>query len=698
MSTSLPVHGRGSATNPPNRFVPLYREAVAGWTEEDDPAPRTRFFKDASRTVLNTNDSPDIPFTYSVNPYRGCEHGCSYCLLGDTPILMGGGSYRRLADVRVGDVIYGTVRVGWYRRYVLTDVRAHWSTARPAYRLNLADGTTLVAGPDHRFLTERGWKYVTRADGPGQRPFLTPNNKLMGTGAFARSPEATDDYRRGYLCGMIRGDGLVGEYHYPGRRRACDDMYQFRVALIDDEALDRTEQYLGHFGVATRRFVFQRALPTRNELRGIRTSARAAVDRVKALIAWPDQPTSGWATGFLAGLFDAEGSFSEGILRISNTCPEIIARTRAACESFGFDLGMTTVERGRAKPIYALHLRGGLSECLRFLHTTGPAIRRKQSIVGQAVKGSVDLRVVSVEPLGIKLPLYDITTGTGDFIANGVISHNCYARPTHEWLGLSPGLDFESQIFVKEDAPELLHKELSSPKWVPQPVSMSGVTDPYQPVERRLQLTRRCLEVFAEFRNPVGIVTKSALVCRDRDLLSELARYQSAHVFLSITTLDPELARVMEPRAATPAARLRALRELTEAGVPVGVLVAPVIPGLTDHEAPAILKAAHEAGARMAGYVTLRLPFGMKDLFADWLGHHFPERKERVLGRLRAVRGGKLNDSTFGRRMRGAGEWADVFSRLFKLHRDRLGLDGRGMDLSAAHFTTGRPRQGTLFD
>jgi DNA repair photolyase len=229
-------------------------------------------------------------------------------------------------------------------------------------------------------------------------------------------------------------------------------------------------------------------------------------------------------------------------------------------------------------------------------------------------------------------------------------------------------------------------------------VSISGVTDPYQPVERRLRLTRRCLEVFAEFRNPVGIVTKSALVSRDRDLLGELARYQAANVFLSITTLDPDLARVMEPRAATPAARLRTLRELTDAGVPVGVLVAPVIPGLTDHEAPAILTAAADAGARTAGYVTLRLPFVVKDLFADWLGRHFPEKKERVLGRLRAARGGKLNDATFGRRMRGEGEWADVFSRMFKLHRRRIGLTDHGMELSAAHFTSGRPRQGSLFE
>jgi DNA repair photolyase len=352
MSTTEPIRGRGSAANPPNRFLPLYRESIPGWTEEEDPAPRTRFFRDDARTALATNNSPDIPFTYSLNPYRGCEHGCCYC----------------------------------------------------------------------------------------------------------------------------------------------------------------------------------------------------------------------------------------------------------------------------------------------------------------------------------------------------------YARPGHEFLGLSAGLDFETQIFVKEDAPELLRAELSSPKWVPQTVSISGVTDAYQPVERRLELTRRCLKVFAEFRNPVGIVTKNALVARDKDILGALGKYDAAAVFLSITTLDPELSRVMEPRASIPEARLRAIRELTAAGVPTGILMAPVIPGLTDHEAPAILKAAAAAGARTAGYVPLRLPFAVKDLFADWLARHYPQRKDRVLGRVRDIRGGKLNDSTFGRRMRGEGEWSDVFARLFKLHRQRVGMSARGPELSAAHFTNGRPQQGQLFE
>jgi DNA repair photolyase len=699
MSTSLPIHGRGASSNPPNRFIPLYRESIPGWTEEEDPAPRTRFFKDTSRTVIATNDSPDVGFTHSLNPYRGCEHGCCYCLSGDTPILMGDGSSRPLRRLRVGDVIYGTVRRGWYRRYVHTTVLGHWQVVKPAYRVRLGDGRSLITGPDHRFLTERGWKFVTgRMGGNGQRPYLTANNKLMGMSAFTPPPVVDDDYRKGYLCGMIRGDGWLASYSYSGRRRGKDEMHQFRLALADAEGLARTADYLRHFQIPTREFLFQKPLANRRQIDGIRTYCREAVDEVRDLVSWPRTPSDSWRKGLLAGIFDAEGSFSDGILRISNTCREIIRHIQDACSCFGFDVAVATFAGRRAKPIQTLHVRGGLGESLRFLHTAGPAIVRKQSILGQSVKSSADLRVASVEPLEVELPLFDITTGTGDFIADGVVSHNCFARPFHEHLELSAGLDFESQIFVKEDAPELLRKELMSPKWVPQFVAMSGVTDPYQPIERRLELTRRCLQVFLEFRNPVGIVTKSALVARDRDLLGELSRYQAAAVYMSITTLDPELARKMEPRAATPTARLRTVRELTDAGVPVGVLVAPVIPGLTDHEAPAILEASAAAGAVTAGFVPLRLPFAVKDLFVAWLEQQYPQRKERVLTRLRDLRGGKLYDSRWGVRMRGEGEWADVFAAMFELHRRRVGMADEGPELSAAHFTNGRPRQGELFE
>jgi DNA repair photolyase len=274
----------------------------------------------------------------------------------------------------------------------------------------------------------------------------------------------------------------------------------------------------------------------------------------------------------------------------------------------------------------------------------------------------------------------------------------CYARPTHEYLGFSAGLDFESRIMVKEDAPALLRRELSSPRWQPQPLGVSGVTDPYQPVERRLRLTRRCLEVLAEFRNPVAVITKSHLVTRDLDLLGELAQYQAAVVFVSVTSLDGSLARVLEPRATQPAGRLAALEELSRAGVPAGVMVAPVIPGLTDHELPAILTAARQAGALYAGYTTLRLPLGVAGLFERWLEQHFPDKKEKVLGRIRSLRGGKLNEPRFGTRMRGEGPYAQLLRDLFAVGLRQAGFPGGGPELSVAAFRRPGGTQRLLFE
>ena len=316
----------------------------------------------------------------------------------------------------------------------------------------------------------------------------------------------------------------------------------------------------------------------------------------------------------------------------------------------------------------------------------------------------------------------------------------CYARPTHEYLGFSAGLDFESRIMVKENAPELLRRELASPKWrpqvlafsgvtdcyqpverklkltrrclevlaefrnpvavvtknhlvtrdidvlIPQVLAFSGVTDCYQPVERKLKLTRRCLEVLAEFRNPVGVVTKNHLVTRDIDVLGELARHQAAAVFMSLTTLDSSLTPKLEPRASLPNHRLGAIEALRGAGVPVGVLLAPMIPGLNDHEIPSLLNAAAKAGAQFAGYVVLRLPFGLGNLFEEWLTQHFPERKEKILNRIRALRGGRLNDPNFGSRMRGEGSLADQIEALFLVSCRKAGFGHRRPELSAAAF------------
>jgi DNA repair photolyase len=272
----------------------------------------------------------------------------------------------------------------------------------------------------------------------------------------------------------------------------------------------------------------------------------------------------------------------------------------------------------------------------------------------------------------------------------------CFARPTHEYLDFSLGLDFETKILVKEDAPDLLRKELSARNYKPQTLGFSGVTDPYQPVERKLQLTRRCLQVLAEFRNPVAMITKNHLITRDVDLLGELARHRAAMACISVTTLDADLARVMEPRASAPRARLDAIRELSAAGVPAGVLVAPVIPGLTDHEMLPILAAAREAGASFAGYVPLRLPFGLKDLFEQWLGQHFPDRRDKVLNRIRSIRGGKLNDANFHTRMQGQGPFADQIAQMFKLACRKAGIDGTRLALSTDAF---RPHGAqSLFD
>ena len=267
----------------------------------------------------------------------------------------------------------------------------------------------------------------------------------------------------------------------------------------------------------------------------------------------------------------------------------------------------------------------------------------------------------------------------------------CYARPTHEYLGFSAGLEFETRILVKLDAAKLLRREMESPRWQPQVVAMSGVTDPYQPAERRLRITRSCLEVLAEFRNPVAIVTKNHLVTRDSDVLADLARHDCAAVNISVTTLDPKLQRVMEPRTSVPAKRLAAIEKLAQAGIPVRVLVAPIIPGLTDHEMPAILRAAAAAGARAASFTMLRLPFAVKDLFSDWLDRHFPERKNRVLNRIREMRGGRLNDPDFGSRMRGEGEIADQIGALFEAARRKAGFPDDSPALSTRAFRRPAP-------
>lgn len=696
-----PRQGRGALSNPEGRFESRRVAAFDdGWQDQEAgelPPLETTVSVEHAKSILTRNDSPDLPFDRTINPYRGCEHGCVYCADGETPILMGDGSLRPLGDLEVGDEIYGTEQRSHYRYYVKTRVLAHWQTRKAAFRICLADGTELIASGDHRFLTERGWKFVDK--GAAQRPHLTPNNTLMGFGAVRALPPPCDSrtYRRGYLCGVIRGDGHLGVYRYSRSDRTVAEQFRFRLAMVDNEALDRAAGFLSEFGVTTDRFLFQREIPNRKRMEAIRTSARRSVTAIDQLIQWPDQADVDWARGFVAGLFDAEGSFSNGTIRIANTDPAIVAAASDALARLDFDTVIETRRIGTRRPVHYIRIRGGLREHLRFLGHCDPSIRRKRDIAGQAVKSRANLSVVSIEPMGPERDLFDITTGTGDFVANGVISHNCYARPTHSYVNLSPGLDFETKLFYKARAAELLDAELRKRSYVCQPINLGASTDPYQPIERRLKITRSILEVLRRFRHPVTLVTKSALVERDIDILTDLARDQLVQVFVSITTLDAALKRTLEPRAPAPLARLRAVRTLRGAGIPVGVLVAPIIPAVNDAELERIVEAAAEAGAQTVGYVLLRLPFEVKDLFREWLRTHLPLRAEHVMSLVQAMRNGRDNDPRFGTRMRGEGPFADLIRRRFETAARRCGLaHAREVSLSTGHFRVAEPESGQL--
>jgi DNA repair photolyase len=477
------MKGRGALSNPPGRFDKLTKTFEHdGWTEEELPdRVDTIAMPEPARSIISRNQSPDIGFSQSINPYRGCEHACPYCARGDTSIAMADGSTKPLADIRAGDEIFGTRREGWYRRFVKTRVLAHWSVTKHAHRTTLRNGVQIITGPDHRFLAKHSWKFVARGEPAGQQRLL-----------------------------LAVGDRLMGSSDSP--------------------------------------------------------------------------------------------------------------------------------------------------------------------IAGEIVRSHADLAITRIEPVNQAMRLYDITTGTGDFIANGVVSHNCYARPSHAYIGLSPGLDFETKLFYKADAARLLESELATKNYKCSTIMIGANTDPYQPLEREHRITRSILEVLARHRHPCTITTKSALVARDVDVLADLARDGLTRVMFSIPTLNNELKRVLEPRASSAAAKLKAMRVLADAGVPVGVLVAPIIPVLTEHEIEAVLEAAKESGASQAGYTVLRLPYEVKDLFREWLAEHFPDRANHVMSVVRAMRGERDNDPDFGTRMHATGPVAQLIRQRFRLATRRLGF------------------------
>lgn len=423
------------------RRLPGYRDEAVVRRFEAPEALETRFYEVRARSILNrVPASSRMPFRWTINPYRGCTHACTYCLAGETAILMADGRTKPLSEVRVGDSIYGTIREGIYRRFVVTRVLAHWSTTKPAFRVTLDDGTVLTASADHRFLTTRGWKHVTGAqNGRARRPHLTTASKLMGTGGFAAS--------------------------------------------------------------------------------------------------------------------------------------------------------------------------------------TG----------GRTVRTSSRLKVVSIEAMAKTERLYDITTGTGDFIANGVVSHNCFARPTHKYLDFDAGRDFEREIVVKVNAPEVLRAELARPSWKHEHVALGTNTDPYQWVEGRYRLMEGIWEALRDAANPCSVLTKSPLLLRDLPLMLEISQRTSITACLSIPTLDEKAWRATEPHTPNPRARLEAVAELNRAGIPTGVLIAPLMPGINDapHQVEPLLEMATAAGATSIGGVALHLRGEVRQIFMQWLEAHRPDLRAR---------------------------------------------------------------------
>jgi DNA repair photolyase len=608
--------------------LPGYRDEAVVRHFDAPEAIETRFYEVRAKSILNhVPPASRMPFRWTINPYRGCSHACRYCLLGETPVLMADGRHKPIAGLDVGDAIYGTqVGESGYRRYVRTTVLDKWITIKAAYRITLQSGTELVASGDHRFLSNRGWKHVVNSDvGLPDRPHLTTCDRLVGTGPFESPPVHDADYRRGYLCGIVRGDGTLRQYDCTRRRGGSYVGYRFRLALADLEALRRAREFLSAGAVDTGERLFQRTAGGHREMTSIYAQSAGSYERIQDLIEWPLLPSLHWCRGFLAGIFDAEGCRSAYALRIANTDPQILAWTEACARHLGFDVTLDHTNNDNG--LKYIRIRGGLSEHLRFFHLTDPAITRKRDIEGQMVKTFENLRIAEIEPLGRALPLYDLTTGTGDFIANGVVSHNCFARPTHTYLDFNAGRDFEREIVVKVNAPELLRAELARPSWKGEHVALGTNTDPYQWVEGRYKLMEGIWEAMRDAANPCSILTKSPLLLRDLKLMREINERTEFSAALSVPTVDEKAWRTTEPHTPNPRARLEAVAELTRAGIRTGVLVAPLMPGINDapEQVAPILEMASEAGAAYVTPIALHLRGEVRGLFFEWLKDNRPD-------------------------------------------------------------------------
>ncbi len=615
----------------------------------------TVFHEVEARSALNrVPGTSQVPFTWTVNPYRGCTHACVYCLAGDTPVRLADGGSRPIAALRVGDEVLGTEPdgPGGARRYVRTTVLAHWSTRRRAHRVTLTDGTAIVAGGEHRFLSDAGWRHVTPGwCRSGRRPHLRAGTVLRGPGGpEPASPRSTDGYGSGYLCGLVRADAE--------RTRATAE--PFPSQWVDLEALARAHHLLAGLpgrgdeaaaqstgrdrevvgaGTAGSRTGPAGGPPAGTPHPGAaRTLPPCLPDPVARSAAWPSGPGPGWSAGFVAGMLDACGEADAAGVRLV-----VVAGTepaRAAVDALG-RLGFRVAAEPATVPgAVGLRVLGGAAEHLRLVAAVDPAVGRVRDVSGAPVAEPAGgaLRVESVRDLGVETAMFDITTGTGDFVAAGVISHNCFARNTHTYLDLDAGRDFDSQIVVKVNVARVLERELQAPRWRREPVAMGTNTDPYQRAEGRYRLMPGVIRALGRSGTPFSLLTKGTVLARDLPDIAAAAADVPVGTGVSIALVDRALQTHLEPGTPTPAARLDLVRRITGAGLDCGVMVAPVLPLLTDSDEAldAVLGEVAAAGATGATVLALHLRPGTREWFLGWLAREHPAlvpRYERLYRR-----------------------------------------------------------------
>ncbi|TCK22705.1 intein [Pseudonocardia endophytica] len=655
----------------------------------------TVFHEVEARSALNRVPSTSpMPFGWTVNPYRGCSHACVYCLDGATPVTLADGSTRPIADLREGDEVLGTEPDGaGGRRYVRTPVLAHWSTRRRAHRLTLDDGVVLVTSDEHRFLTDEGWRHVTPGwCRSGRRPHLRPGTALQGPGraAVASGGAASrEGYREGYVCGLVRADAArsrVTAEPFPSDWVELEALARVHhlLAGLRTAATDRTGSGRGadsagptgraelaaaghtgaepagtdrvvaeHAGLARadaaragamgagagRSAVARSGLPQTGIAHAVAapTGAAQGGSVTAAATAWPDHPTPGWSAGFLAGVLDACGEVGPRGVVLVPVGRDLARRTLDELRRNGFGV---VAEPARTADAVRLCVRGGAAEHLRLIALADPAVGRVRDVSGAALSAPPcgAPRVVSVEALGVEQPMYDITTGTGDFLAAGVVSHNCFARNTHTYLDLDAGEDFDSQIVVKVNVARVLERELARRSWRREHVAMGTNTDPYQRAEGRYRLMPGVIGALGRSGTPFSILTKGTVLTRDLPDLTAAAGDVPVGVGVSIALVDRSLQSHLEPGTPSPAARLDMVRKITGAGLTCGVMVAPVLPLLTDSDEAldAVLGEVAAAGASGATVIALHLRPGTREWFLRWLAREYPAlvpRYERLYRR-----------------------------------------------------------------